>query len=1199
MPIQLGDIKLVASAVMDDVPEGGGAPSSHIIEDNERNEIFKDISESDRARGRFNAAKVFVSVQTDDTDTYLGANAIVAKPPEDPNVSITMFTTNSVYDTRKDAVARLEAYLNKGPEWAGFLYENHIAGQRAIQLFQRVGSSLPEVGQTLCLVQDEELPTQKEQYVRAVRVTGQVRTFTDSANNNMDYQALIVTVEISDPLRYDFKGTPANRQFTVKAGTTKTRDTLVADAANYVGVVPLTTPVAIGDFSIQVASVFTPLVPSAQVETPILATTPIATSGVPARIQQNITYTSNQQWTSTTALSLPGGCTAGTLSIVVSGTTIVDAGGLLKVADTQVGTIDYANGILSLNSGAYNASKTISYEPAAYIPRMPQSFDIMVTLESRSLNYVGFIDPTPMPGTTTVSYLAQGRWYTLADAGDGALRGAETAFGAGTVNSTTGAFAVTLGALPDVGSAVIVQWGVPTQETVQPGGDVKLAQTISLNTPEVGPTYLTAIMVDWLDGGVSKHAQTVSDGTLTGDATGSANTFKKTLLFAPNALPPAGTMLNVAYDYGDADEENLPHPSRGGDGKVSVTAQKIPLIAGTVQVQWNTLTDLAPLKSYTRDQLAAMGISTLVDPIQFAQDNGAGKLYMGTREVGTVDYTTGVITFNPDVTVRLPDLLYTPARGQTGQPSFGGMTAQQWRLNYAGIRYVDAPSVYPNDESGWVKLNYRSTGSATRIEKTVPFTVDFELIPGLQAPVVPGSVLLQPTSGGVISDSGAGVMRELTDSGWLQRGTINYANGAVTLDNWSAGMASIVRRTNAVTTTGGALNSAYVFRTAAAPLRPGSLTIQYAGADGGTKTVTAAINGTITAAGVTGTVDYQTGLVRLGFGTLVTAAGNEDEPWYSEFSVVDGMIFKPAPVLASTVKYTAVAYSYMPLNADLVGVDPVRLPSDGRVPIFRTGTMVVIGNTKETGPLVPSNGQVINLARTRLSRALVRDKNGKAVHTGYSVDLEAGLLTFNEVAGIETPVVVEDRIEDMAVVREVAISGDMTFTRQITHDYPVAGTYVSSALEFGDRKARVNVTFDQATWNGVEWADSPTSAVAAGTYNTTLAPIVVTNAGASTERWGLWFTSTAQFRVIGEHVGQIATGDINTDCAPINPATGEPYFEIKAIGWGTGWANGNVLRVNTIGALAPVWIVRTVQPGPEAGIDYSFDLLTRGDVDRP
>lgn len=1193
MPIQLGDIKLVASAVMDDVPGGGGAPSSHVIEDNKRNEIFKDISESDRARGRLNMSKTFIAVQTQDTDTYLGANAVVAKPPEDPNVSITMFSTGEVYDTRQQAQARLEAYLNKGAEWAGFLYENHIAGQRTVQLFQRLNTEIPVVGKTLVLVINEGLGTQNEQYIRATRVTAEVRTFT--YDDDKDYQAAVVTLELSDALRFDMRGTPANRQFQRAATATVTRDTVVADAANYVGVVPLAEAINVGDFSIRAETTYSPLVPSAQVETPIVATAPYAQAGTPSKSASPVAYSTNQNWTPTVSLALPGGCLPGSLTVVVSGVTIRDKAGTLVVGDQQVGTIDYANGILDSTSGSYTGvNKAITYTPAAYVQRMPQSADIPVTAESRSQNYVGFISPVAAPGTVSISYQVQGTWYVLSDAGDGALRGFDASFGAGTYNADTGAYVVTLGALPDVGSSIVIQWGVPTQEYAHPAAPVGIYQTVPLddNAGEtLDPSFFKAT---WMDGATARTATASTSGVLSGDATGQIDLDKREVKFQPNALPVFGTEVTFEYSTGVRNETNLAHPSRDGQGKLPVNPGVGNLLPGSVAVEWNTLTDLNVLGLYSRAQLAAMGINA-ADPIQSARDDAAGNLRLNGAVIGTVNYTTGDILFNPDVTVSIPNIQYA-SQVVSGNAAMG---TQLWRLNYAGINYTPAASTYPNDESGYVKIKYHGAAGVSRKIQTTLFTPRFPLITGVVAPVIPGSVVLQLPGAQPWGDSGNGVLRESTDAGWLERGTINYVNGQVSMTSWPAGGSSNTTRVSTITSLGENVSSAYVFRTAAAPLRPGSLSIQFADAGGGVQTVTATLEGVISAAGVIGTVDYQTGLVRLGFGTTVAAAGNESEPWYDASRVVAGQIFKPAPVAGSTVKYSAVAYSYMPLNADLIGVDPVRLPSDGRVPIFRNGSMVVIGNTKVTGPLVPSNGQVINLARTRLSRAVVRDNTGAAVYSGYSVDLEAGTLTFSNVTGMATPVTIEDRIEDMAVARDVQISGQITFTRQITHSYPVLGTYVSSALEFGDRKARVNVTFDQATWNGVEWADSPTSAVAAGTYNTTLAPIVVTNAGASTERWGLWFTSTTQFRVIGEHVGQIATGDINTDCAPINPATGEPYFEIKAIGWGTGWANGNVLRVNTIGALAPVWIVRTVQPGPEAGIDYSFDLLTRGDVDRP
>ena len=106
MPILQGDIQLRASRVMDDVPEGGGGPSNVVIESGQENAIMPDVSEMDRAIGRDNMRQMFVGVDTEDRDTYQGSNVIVAKPPEDPNISITLFATGGVYDTRAQAHAR-------------------------------------------------------------------------------------------------------------------------------------------------------------------------------------------------------------------------------------------------------------------------------------------------------------------------------------------------------------------------------------------------------------------------------------------------------------------------------------------------------------------------------------------------------------------------------------------------------------------------------------------------------------------------------------------------------------------------------------------------------------------------------------------------------------------------------------------------------------------------------------------------------------------------------------------------------------------------------------------------------------------------------------------------------------------------------------------------------------------------------------
>lgn len=1198
MPIQAGDVKLLKSAVMADVPEGGGAPTGHAIADGVSNAIFPDISEVDRAGGRVNLRKSFVSVQTDDTDTYFGANVIVAEPPADPRVSVTLFSTERTFDTREQAQVRIEAYLNKGPEWAGYLFENHIAGQRVIQLFQRTTDTVPNVGQTLVLIENEGLGTQKEQYIRATSVSVVERTFT--YNNDQDYKASVVTVDISDALRYDFTGSPATRTFTRTTNSTKVRDTVVADAGTYVGVVPLTQAAALGDFTIKGTSIYTQLVPSAQTETPISFVPPYAAAGLPVPGAVPVSYTASHAWTASVKFNLPGGCLPGSLTIGTDGITIFDDAGLLKTASGTMGTIDYANGILTLNSGSMSNAKSITYTPAAQILRAPQSSEIPVTPESRSQSYVGTVNPVPQPGTLTISYMAQGRWYVLSDAGNGSLKGLDASYGAGTFNRNTGAFVVTLGALPDVGSSLVLTWNVPTQETQQPSTTLKAAQSLALNPPAGTSVQPGSLTVSWEHGG-TKTATAATSGELSGAATGNLSVSQNRVDFAPNVLPSVGTQLTVTYVAGPKQEDSFSHPSRNGAGTLPVTATLGTIEPGSLEVEWNTLTDTTGLGVYTQKQIQEMGIGLWngVDPTQIARDDGAGRVLLNGSVVGSVDYATGSVVLQPDVTIKIPRPAYTSQR--LGWGSAGLM----FRLNYAGIQYIDAPSMYPNDESGYVKLRYNSAGSTSNHSETFQFLPAFKLVPGVNSQVVTGTVLLTAAGAQPWGDNGQGTLREFTTGGWVTRGTINYLSGDVALTSWTAGTNNAITRTSCVTTVGENISSEFVFRTGAAPLRPGSLSIQFARAIGGTQSVSAGIDGKIDAPGVSGSVDYETGLVRVRFGSVVTAVGNEAEPWFDASNVsADGKIFKPEPVAASSVRYSAVAYSYLPLDADLLGIDPVRLPSDGRVPIFRPGGFAVVGHT---GRITTSviNGQTIDCGRVRLSRVRIVGNDGVVIPTGYTADLEAGTVTFSNVSGYSQPVTIEHRIEDMAVVRDAQINGEISFTRALTHDYPLAtpsdprsGSFVASALMAGDLFARVSLVFDQASWNGA-WADSLSGGSATATFNNTQYPIRVTNRGALTERWIVRFTNSTSFEVIGENVGVIASGNTSTDCAPNNPSTGVPYFFLPALGWGNGWATGNVLRFNTIGAQFPVWVVRTVQQGPETIPDDAFTLLLRGDVDTP
>lgn len=580
----------------------------------------------------------------------------------------------------------------------------------------------------------------------------------------------------------------------------------------------------------------------------------------------------------------------------------------------------------------------------------------------------------------------------------------------------------------------------------------------------------------------------------------------------------------------------------------------------------------------------------------------------GIGNMGTVNYTTGEVTVklvNRTATTEGYESDHEDAKTfeqSTDGVGGGGSTSSKGRQY--GTTGVDEELL----ATSTLSVTY-ATGFAGASPETFSYSppaITIDLCPYTSDYIVPNSVrftwmdhVYEDYDGVLIRD------RSGVDAGFIA-GKINYAAGTVEIFDYVVDGAPTAFSVQSLWTVRQNWTSASIFmRTQAAPLRPNGFVMNLSDSAGNSITATADLTGAIVGTHLRGKVDYETGVVELQFGDFVNdsalTAEEKAEWWYDPAdvgAVNPGQIWRPWAVDPTTLRYNSVAYFYLPLDAELLGIDPVRLPPDGRVAIFQRGGRAVVGHTKVNAPVTVSNGQTINLARTRLSRVRVVGADGVTINTGYAVNLEAGTITFSDTALYNQPITIEDRIEDMAVISDVGIDGSLSFTRQLTHAFPVPGSYVSSALMAGDMRSRVSLVFDQATWDGTTWSDVG-GTPATGTYNDVLSPIEVSNVGASTERFALRFTSTSGFQVIGEHVGVIATGSINEDCSPINPATNEPYFTIRALGWGTGWATGNILRINTVGALFPLWVVRTIQQGPESGLDYSFSLLTRGDVDRP
>lgn len=455
---------------------------------------------------------------------------------------------------------------------------------------------------------------------------------------------------------------------------------------------------------------------------------------------------------------------------------------------------------------------------------------------------------------------------------------------------------------------------------------------------------------------------------------------------------------------------------------------------------------------------------------------------------------------------------------------------------------------------------------------------------GAAGPTVPGSVRFT-FRGRTYVDRAGGLyygISTTTNAGTLG-GSYDYSLNTATVTDYGTG-------SNTVTIV--SLATRYVdvgadgvmFRTPGAPLRAGSFTLRATTMDGTELTAAADINGDIVDTNVKGHVDWRTGLTRVAFGALVTAAGNESEQWYNA-DLIDGMgkIWKPVQVDPSSVFFGTVVYRSIPVDAELVGIDPVRLPSDGRVLGFNPGTPGVVSHTQVTS-LTPASADVTDLGRERISFIEVVDSASPPVPIAdvwYTLDLDAGTVTWANTLNLSTytmPVKIRDRIQDIALISDVQITGQVSLASPITHDYP-SGAVLSNALPFIDMQSRYTNLFDQATYVAGVWSDTLSGAAAGGTYNDTIYPIALENDSAIDDRWAVVFTAPTVVNVIGEKSGQVLTAvSITSDIAPINPVSGVPYFTIDHLGFGGGWSGSNVIRFNTVSATRPIWAARVTLP---------------------
>lgn len=647
MTIETKDLVLYKSERLTDTDDGGGKYSGQVIIDGQSNNLFNDVSELDRTMGDVSLRKLFPAVTTNDADLLMGATVFISENPKDPNVSALLFSTKSWIDERKSAQNRIENYLAKGGQAAGSPLDTHYAGMKTLQVAMFLSEVESSVGSTLVLVSKEGQALQHEQYVRITKV--ETRT-AKMVIDGKEVEYKIATYSINDPLDQDYVGLSARQWYSGEKSETILRDTIVADTGKYYASSNLKSAAKVGEFTVNAESIFAQLVPSAQTETPIvdlnaagesMVLVPGNTAAITATYSTTIGTAQNVYIGSSVMPS--------SVSFNLFGQQITDQGGLLKnTSGTQVGTIDYQRGLIQWTqaAGAGSANLSITFKPASAPNQYFQSETRPVTQQNQSANWTGVLVPPPAPGSLSVSYMSQGKFYELKDDGSGQLKGASTSFGSGAVNYETGSWSITTGALPDVNTPILLLWGTPLATFIRSGLAVEPA-AFEFDLQQAGIAS-GSVTVKWLLEGEQKTATTNTLGQFSGDATGTFNYATGQGRLVPNKLPQKNTVFTINYSYGvplDQTVENI----MPADQKLKFT------IGSGAAIQPNSVELSVPVA----DQIGSViGTVVLTDTPVNAE---VGNLVNSQGKVqGTITYATGAVEIIPEATSSVFTKSYIP-----------------------------------------------------------------------------------------------------------------------------------------------------------------------------------------------------------------------------------------------------------------------------------------------------------------------------------------------------------------------------------------------------------------------------------------------------------------------------------------------------------------------------------------------------------
>lgn len=1195
-------IKLMQSQNLDDTDEGGGLMTVREVVDGNVNNLFPDISRLDRTYGRVNLRKAFLSVRTEDRSTYYGSHVVLVEQAKDPLVNVTFFTTSSWFDTRISAIDRIQSYLAVGSQFMAALYGNHYIGSRLLTLYTEEKTPVPVIGNVFTLTNDNV----SFEYVRITKISDTIIEGADSLNRS--YRKRQLTIEIGSPLSKNYTGAEVAATSVYASLVTKINSTVVADASKYYGTTQLQNAANQGDMFCRVKSIAQSIVPSAQSSSPItdFKAGNIASVVVGLDLNQSRSVT----WVFGSNVTLYVGESVKPNSLTFS--TYKDDGGgnFLNSANVVIGSIDYVTGTISLASSVASSSitATLAYISAAVSEQTSQSGSISIGLSNRGFAYVFNCYPPPVKRTLRVDYMAGGKWYSLYEQGTGEIKNEqEVSLGSGTLNFETGTVSLGLGYLPDIGSDILFFWG--RDINVCPLVPRTLPTTYSY-TLKGGNVARGSLVISWTQDTITKTIVDIT-GVLKqeGITVGKVNYGTGKLEFTPTCTPPPSTIFTYTYLNG---ESEIDSPLVFGESIKSMTLKNTNILPNSVF--FDVPIASVPISGVVSQWEAPLNTDYIFKDSVFSRtvhivDDGLGKLICAETKTiyGDIDYTTGIIS-NLNINEPFDYTKYTYVANEypTVWENLSGGTDTWYGLYTVLTPTSTAGHPTQTAFTDNFSVSFRtSDGDSSQEETDAPIRL-YRLDKETTLPLLAGSVRCKYGSDNtVLQDSnGKLVIPNSTATNRTVVGDINYSEKTVTITNMTYKNNSA---NDSLQLIAGAVSSPEVFvsevffRCPGVPIVPGSFTFRITTETGVSISITSNNAGDLLSPFMAGKIDFEMGIVKILFGSFVlNDATAQAASWYNAGNVSDDgvTVWKPLNVIPSTAIMSCVVSTYMPLDSQLLGLSPVRLPLDGKVPVFKDGDIVLVHHTLQyTCPNNLSANQVFNVGRTGLSMIELYSAAGIYVPEvdNYSVNLSTGdvtMLPAMNLTGFTQPLVALHRIEDMKLASDVQVTGHIAFTSALQNDYPADETMVSSVLPLGDLQARVYNVFTQIAWTSV-WSNVRIGNDILSKYDSINYPIEIANISATQERWAVIFTATNTIQIVGEHLGVISGISILDDI--YYPSQANPYFIIRKEGWGSGWATGNVLRFNTSAANYPLWFVRTTLQGTATETDDSYTIAIRGD----